>query len=44
MTQKFPLSPTDDVYRKAIVAGAVFLVCMEVMYFWLSGVPSFAIP
>ena len=44
MTQKFPLSPIDDVYRKAIVAGAVFLVCMEVMYFWLSGVPSFAIP
>jgi hypothetical protein len=44
MTQKFPLSPIDDAYRKAIVAGAVFLVCMEVMYFWLSGVPSFAIP
>jgi len=44
MTEKFTLSPIDDAYRKAIVAGAVFLVCMEVMYFWLSGVPSFAIP
>jgi len=39
-----PLSPIDDTYRKAIVAGAVFMICMEVMYFWLSGVPSFAIP
>jgi alpha-1,2-mannosyltransferase len=39
-----PLSPTDDAYRKAVVAAAVFMVCMEVMYFALSGVPSFAIP
>jgi len=44
MTEKSTLPPIDDAYRKAIVAGAVFLVCMEVMYFWLSGVPSFAIP
>jgi hypothetical protein len=44
MSQGSPLSPIDDAYRKAIVAGAVFLVCMEIMYFWLSGVPSFSIP
>ena len=44
MTQAAPLTPTDDAYRQAIVAGAVFMLCMEVMYFWLSGVPSFRIP
>src|SRR5262245_63341295 len=44
MNEGSPLSPIDDAYRKAIVAGAVFMVCMEVMYFALSGVPSFAIP
>jgi alpha-1,2-mannosyltransferase len=37
-------SPIDEGYRKATVAGASFLVCMEVTYFWLSGVPSFFIP
>jgi alpha-1,2-mannosyltransferase len=39
-----PTSTIDDVYRKATVAGGVFLLCMEVRYFWLSGVPSFFIP
>lgn len=38
------LSPLDDSYSKATVAGAVFMVCTGVLYFWLSGVPSFAIP
>jgi alpha-1,2-mannosyltransferase len=39
-----PPSPIADVYRKAIVAAAAFLVCIEVMYFWVSGVPSFFVP
>jgi alpha-1,2-mannosyltransferase len=44
MTNAAQKPTIEDTYRNFTAAGLVFLLCMEVMYFWLSDPPSFRIP
>jgi alpha-1,2-mannosyltransferase len=44
MTSVAPKPSIEDTYRNFAAAGLAFMVCMEAMYFWRAGVPSFWTP